>query len=366
MRKTKLQMAATLDILGCRDVTCDACGKALRPEDDREHCFACNADVCSSRDTCCGAPIRALYPGLRSDADIGTVLEQAQRHMQECCGHLSQGSSNIYFESFNELIAFTALQHSGIPLRGVPPEALPGELREQLEILQKTPGLLEWLEAHAEVAVRRWVALKNLGRYTDYFARRAFAGSLPDFQTEQCSQGMNGAITWKGLPTMRTAWDLALSVMMLEELKPRTIIEMGTAFGGSAVWLADMQRAQGLPARVVTVDINPPKVSAEGVSFLQGDLFAVDKALPESLLRELPHPFLVIEDAHVNTRGILEYLDTFLQPADYLIIEDVEAEQALGPFLLSRPGRYTVDARYTDYFGHNATCAKDQILRRME
>jgi cephalosporin hydroxylase len=75
---------------------------------------------------------------------------------------------------------------------------------------------------------------------------------------------------------------------------------------------------------------------------------------------------VVIEDAHVNIGGILEHLHAFLEVGDYVIVEDVEAEAELLRFLSKHPGAYKVDTRYTDYFGHNTTCAPDQILVRTE
>ena len=39
--------------------------------------------------------------------------------------------------------------------------------------------------------------------------------------------------------------------------------------------------------------------------------------------QKLPHPWYVIEDSHVNVTGLLEYFDRFLQPGDYLMVEDI-------------------------------------------
>ena len=82
----------------------------------------------------------------------------------------------------------------------------------------------------------------------------------------------------------------------------------------------------------------------------------------------------MVEDAHVNLKGILEYFDRFTQPGDYICVEDTNpivpavAGQGLikelgytayGPqklndlksFLIGRSQRYLVDQRYTDFFG---------------
>jgi len=80
-----------------------------------------------------------------------------------------------------------------------------------------------------------------------------------------------------------------------------------------------------------------------------------------------------MEDAHVNMTKVLEYFDSFLQPGDYICVEDTNpfgpsvSGQGLikeldftefGPaklnelreFLKGRSDRYHVDQRYTDFF----------------
>ena len=40
------------------------------------------------------------------------------------------------------------------------------------------------------------------------------------------------------------------------------------------------------------------------------------------LQQNLQHPWLVIEDAHVNLTGVLGYLEKFTEPGDYICVED--------------------------------------------
>ena len=76
-----------------------------------------------------------------------------------------------------------------------------------------------------------------------------------------------------------------------------------------------------------------------------------------------------MEDAHVNMTKVLEYFDSFLEPGDYICVEDTNPSgpsksgqgliKELGPaklnelrtFLKGRSDRYHVDQRYTDFFG---------------
>ena len=164
---------------------------------------------------------------------------------------------------------------------------------------------------------------------------------------------------------MRTVWDFAISAMMVQEIRPQTIIELGTCSGGSALWYADLQRLSGLSPNVVSMDIRPPTIQHEGVTFMQGDVNAIEDALPSALLERQPRPWIVIEDVHHNIAGVLNHFHRSLNTGDYLIVEDLDIESLLVPFLSKHPRQYMVDARYTDFFGHNATCAPDQIFRRV-
>jgi len=328
---------------------CDSCGESIPLAEDRRRCLDCLRDLCMSCEECSAHTV-VTYFGFREVADFVEVLTKADEYVKDACGRFS-GRDDIYIAGVQKLVAFLLLKlhDSGAAAA----------------VLQEMPlGLREAMERHGESWLRRWVSLRSMGRYVDYFARRAIAGRLPDDVTWLHAQGGYGPMTWKGRPLMRTVWDLALSSIMLEEIRPRTVIELGTASGASAMWYADLQRLLGIEPCVKTVDIDPPKLECSGVTFLRGDAKEIGRVLPHDLLEAWPHPWLVIEDAHENIRGVLEHIHGVLRPDDYITIEDVDAEQALGPFLLNHPGSYMVDARYTDYFGHNATCCADQIFRR--
>ena len=165
---------------------------------------------------------------------------------------------------------------------------------------------------------------------------------------------------------MRTIWDFALAPLMIQEIRPRTIIEIGTASGGAAVYYADLQRLHGIQPNIIALDLAPPSLDIEGVIFLKGDSKMISAALPETLLREQPHPWIVIEDAHEAIGEIVEYMHPFLQKDDYLIIEDIDAEKILFHFLAEHPDEYKVDTLFADYFGHNNTSAPDQIFCKVK
>lgn len=338
------------DFLGRNGTTCTRCGRGIPATETRTHCFDCGGDFCADGPAC-DHEQRAEYPGLPLIEDPAVLIGLGRTHLAKACYGRFHVDDSIWFSGFTVFIDY-------LENRITPSAEFAADLGG------RAPALVEWLDAHAHDVVSQWVSLKEMGRFVEYTDRRAIAGNLPDFFTSLTAQGMNGPVIWAGRPTMRSVWDFALAPLMVDEIKPQTIIELGTASGGGTTLWADLQKLRGLTPRVVSMDINPPEFEHEGVTLLRGDSNRIEEGLPDDLLASLPHPWLIIEDAHINIRGVLEHLDRFTRAGDYVVVEDVEAESILGPFLASRPGRYKVDTHYTDFFGHNATCAPDQIFRR--
>ena len=145
-----------------------------------------------------------------------------------------------------------------------------------------------------------------------------------------------------------------------------TIFELGSGMGTSAVWFADMLRTFACEGKIYSVDLEVPHLSDEKIRFIRGDLCQIELVFTHEALDLAPHPWLIIEDAHVNISGILEYFHPYLQAGDYIIVEDSELKQPeIGKFLNMHENSYRVDTHYTDFFGHNATCSPDSILTRI-
>jgi cephalosporin hydroxylase len=220
--------------------------------------------------------------------------------------------------------------------------------------------------------VQLLLARRAQGRFVEYEDRRRSVpaglhgpSDLGYFDTVM-SQGAFDCLRWKGLPLFKTAYDAAIYPMLLWDLKPRTILELGSGCGASATWLVDLAAAFGLSPAVYSVDLKAPPLSDGRITFLEGDLNAVEAVLPEPLLRRATHPWLVVEDAHVNVEGVLRHVHPHLAAGDYLVVEDSAGKQNdIRRFLATVPGCYKVDAYYTDFFGRNVTCAQDSILVRM-
>jgi cephalosporin hydroxylase len=187
--------------------------------------------------------------------------------------------------------------------------------------------------------------------------------------------------TYKGIPTIKNPFDLALYPMLLWEIRPQTIIEIGSAHGGSALWLSDLTRTFELSTQIHSIDLNPvTDLVVRGVTFHRGDATRLDETLLPEFMHRLPRPLLVIEDSSHEkdtSLAVLRFFHQWLRPGEYIIIEDgivtelglAEAfgggpQAALAAFLDEYADYYEIDARYCDFYGKNVTYAVNGFLRR--
>ena len=74
----------------------------------------------------------------------------------------------------------------------------------------------------------------------------------PDFLAKYHRGVMN--YKYKGVSCLKSPIDLAIYMMLIYELRPRTIVEIGSFHGGAALFYADLAAAYGLETDVITVD----------------------------------------------------------------------------------------------------------------
>lgn len=189
------------------------------------------------------------------------------------------------------------------------------------------------------------------------------------------------AYSYRGVPMLKNPFDLALYPLLLAQTKPRTVLEIGSYKGGSALWFSDIGANLGVRPDIYSIDLQPPQdVKAENIHFISGDARALAEALPDSFMPGLQRPLLVIEDAdhhHDTTLAVLRFFDRWLQPGEYIVIEDgILADMqvadsyeggpcsAIDEFLTERGNSYSVDRRFCDFFGRNVTWNVNGYLRR--
>jgi cephalosporin hydroxylase len=219
-------------------------------------------------------------------------------------------------------------------------------------------------------------------RHAHSIRGRHFRVDLPTGALGKIQQGTLRT-RYKGLRLAKDPFDLALYRQAIEQLRPATIIEVGTSEGGSAAWLIDQCRCLGLTeTNLIAIDVAPPAIELANVRFYRGDSFDPNTTFPTEAIASSPHPWLVIEDsAHArdSTIAVLEYFDRQLESGDMLVIEDgvladLEGEvyrklddgpnRAVAEFLGRVGRRYVIDATFCDFYGHNLTYAPNAWLRR--
>jgi cephalosporin hydroxylase len=216
-------------------------------------------------------------------------------------------------------------------------------------------------------------------------AARLAAGCQAPRQVLNTIQRGTMRYTYKGVPTHKDPFDLALYQMLLWEQKPRTLIEVGSKWGGSALWFADVLRSYGIDYAIHSIDVRPPAMreAIRGVTFHLGDGRKLADTLSSEWLASLPRPLMVVEDADhhpATTLAVLRFFDSWLRPGEYIVIEDgivddlFDADRmaeleggprpAITQFPVERGTDYEIDTRLCDYFGPNLTWNVNGYLRR--
>ena len=178
------------------------------------------------------------------------------------------------------------------------------------------------------------------------------------------SQGAHSTIKWKEVDLCKTTFDLAIFSMILQEVKPDTIIELGSGLGGSATWLADIASALGLKTHIYSYDIKKPSINHKNITFIEYDLNKMNGQNLPPCSELFKGKKILIEDAHVNLENTLNLFDTILKKDDYLIIEDSDIKHdVISKFLIEKESKYRLDQFFLDFFGRNVTSCSNSIFK---
>jgi len=144
-----------------------------------------------------------------------------------------------------------------------------------------------------------------------------------------------GGATYMGVKTWKWPCDLALYAETIWEVKPKLIIETGTAFGGSALYFAHLLDAIGW-GKVVSVDLNEVQGSYPKhprIAYVGGKSSTAADTLAEvrGYVNHHCEPkvgkgrCMVILDSDHSRAHVLHELAVyakFVSPASYLVVED--------------------------------------------
>lgn len=185
-------------------------------------------------------------------------------------------------------------------------------------------------------------------------------------------------VTYRGVKAIRCPFDYVLYQMILCEVKPDLVIEIGTNIGGGALYLADLMQIIG-KGILHTIDIKP-QADAMLSSHSRIKLFTDGWAGYDLKEAGAFDRILVIEDGshtYQDTLGALRKFGPLVSRDSYLIVEDgiinelgMEREYAGGPLKAIREWlpehpEFQVDRTWCDFFGTNATFNVNGYLKRI-
>lgn len=186
-------------------------------------------------------------------------------------------------------------------------------------------------------------------------------------------------VTYKGIQAIRCPFDYVIFQMIIFEVKPDLIIEIGTNQGGSALYLADLMNSYGIDGEIHSIDINDNAV--ENVkSNPRIKLFTTGWENYDLELTKKFNKVLVIEDAahtYECTLGAINKFAPVVSVNSYMIVEDgiindIGMEEmfdggplkSLREFLPLHP-EFVVDRSWCDMFGKNATFNVNGYLKKI-
>lgn len=193
-------------------------------------------------------------------------------------------------------------------------------------------------------------ALENLLRYREQHF---------DLLNEFARVWYSAPHTWSsvnvlGVPAMKCPFDLWNYHDLMVRQRPRTVIETGTAYGGSAFWFATLMDVLGITdGQVLTIDIDPDvKKQHPRVSYLTGS--STDPVLVEDVLARATHPLLISLDSEHSAEHVQRELELYAPAVDvgeYLVVEDTNVSWpddpgprgALLAYLDAHPDEFVLD-----------------------
>ena len=221
------------------------------------------------------------------------------------------------------------------------------------------------------IATRRWFTI--VGSRLD-----ARSSAIPNRFLHQIQEAIMNRYHFDGTPLLKNPFDLALYMQLISEVRPRTIIEIGSAMGGSGKWFASQLRGLGIDGRVHSYDVSPVTgIEQRELEFKYGDIYRLHESDLGSVLEKCERPLLVVEDGPHTYAGCisaLRFFEPYLQEGDYFVVEDgnlgelgyLELEngprRAIKEFL-STTDNMEIDYKYCDFYGRNATWNHDGYLR---
>ncbi len=132
---------------------------------------------------------------------------------------------------------------------------------------------------------------------------------------------------WLGVKILKNPCDLMVYQELITRIKPSLIIETGTCFGGSALFMATICQAIGR-GHIISIDIKKPKspVKHNRITFYRGSSIETKTIdYVKRYTRMHPGPVMVILDSDHRCKHVLKEMQLYsplVTKGSYMIVED--------------------------------------------
>jgi cephalosporin hydroxylase len=201
---------------------------------------------------------------------------------------------------------------------------------------------------------------------------------LIDFNLQTIYKGHYNVL-YRGIEMLHNPFDYLLYQMLINEVKPDLIIEIGTNKGASALYFSDLLDILG-KGEIHTIDIED-KVDTltktkSNIKFFFSGFENYDLSFTKGF-----NKIMVIDDgSHLfdDIKSSLQKFSSIITVGSYFIIEDgiitalnIEKNFNGGPlraikeFIIENKN-FIIDTKYCDFFGKNATFNVNGYLKRIK
>ena len=198
------------------------------------------------------------------------------------------------------------------------------------------------------------------------------------FNTKTICDGHH-RVSYRGVKYIRCPFDYVIYQMVINEIKPDLIIEVGTNNGGGALYMADILNQIG-NGEIHTIDI---------IDMVQSDLVKTHPRIKRFLGGYQSYDInnvngynkiLIIDDgSHIyeDVKNCLEKFKNLPSKDSYFIVEDGVLDdlghegynggplKAIEEFISTNES-YIIDRKWCDFFGKNATFNVNGYLKKIK
>lgn len=134
-------------------------------------------------------------------------------------------------------------------------------------------------------------------------------------------------VTWRGVKANKFVMDAWIYQEIVHKIRPNIIIEIGNSYGGSTLFLADIQKLV-CKGKVIGIDTDQSMINMKVrnnpniLLIPENAADAID--IVKSIISKNDHVMIIEDSSHTfdNTLAILETYHKIVSPGSYFIVED--------------------------------------------